>query len=238
MHALQPAGARLLESSERLGGMVTHSLLIGIGGRLAAGKDSVADRLVDKYGFRKHWMSEALNDAMLKLNPIIGVDFDGYRIRYSRLVAEVGYTDAKNHPEVRRLLQVFGTEIGRKMLGENTWVDLTAQKIDDSRYVDHVPVVVTGIRFPNEVKMIRERGGILLFVTRPELVGTSAHASETSVDEGDFHETIVNDGSLEDLYAKVGNSLPHWSNKNILFDKYQPKKRLSSVPDVWPVYDH
>lgn len=221
-----------------------YPLLIGIGGRLAAGKDTVADRLVDKYGFRKHWMSEALNDAMLKLNPVIKIDDDGYHVRYARLVAEAGYTAAKNHPEVRRLLQVFGTEIGRRMLGENTWVNLVAQKIDDSRYVDHRPVVVTGIRFPNEIKMIRERGGILLFVTRPELVGTSAHASETSVEERDFHDVLINGGSLEDLYDTVAQSLPLWSNNGVLFQQYQPKRKplewgSSAFRGAeWPQYDH
>lgn len=213
---------------------MTGPLLIGIGGRLASGKDTIADRLVDKYGFRKHWMSEALNDAMLKLNPVIGVDFDGYKVRYSRQVIEAGYTEAKNHPEVRRLLQVFGTEIGRKMFGENTWADLVARKIDDSRFIDHVPVVVTGIRFRNELTMIKARGGLTVWVERPDLENTSAHESETTLTGASFDFKVVNDGSIEDLYANLADWLPTWSAWNLL--RGQPDSFFRG--SAWPVYDN
>ena len=47
------------------------SRLIGLGGKLRAGKDAVGDYLEEKHDFVKLGMSDALNDALLKLNPYI-----------------------------------------------------------------------------------------------------------------------------------------------------------------------
>lgn len=223
---------------------MTQAILVGFGGRLASGKDASADHLVAEFGFRKHWMSEPLAEALAVLNPILSIDDDGYRVRYARLVAEVGYTKAKNHPEVRRLLQVLGTEIGRNMLGEDTWVNLAGSKIDHSRYIDHVPVAITGIRFKNELEMIRRRGGHLIWVERPELEGVSAHSSENSVGPADFDATLVNDGTLADLYTKVTTLIAQfqWSDSSRV--SYNGR---SVVPGEvatsfrggdWPIYDN
>ena len=47
------------------------------------------------------------------------------RVTYREAIEERGYTEAKaEFPEVRRLLQVFGTEVGRDLFGENVWVDI------------------------------------------------------------------------------------------------------------------
>lgn len=195
--------------------------LIGLGGHLRSGKDAVADHLVAEHGFVKIGMSDALHEAMLAIDPIVVVgEFVQYpegapgygwntpraQMRYSELVEAVGYVEAKKRPEVRRLLQKLGTEVGRNMIGEQVWTNIIARKIDDHRGAGH-PVVVTGIRFPNEVQMIRELGGRPVWIDRPSLATSgaiAAHASENSVSEEDFDGLIVNDRTLEDLYAAVG----------------------------------
>jgi hypothetical protein len=187
--------------------------LIGLGGHLRSGKDAVADHLVEKHGFVKLGMSDALHEAMLAIDPVIWpTSTAGYESaeevwRYSEAIAEWGYVRTKEmFPEARRLLQKLGTEVGRNMVGENVWVNIMARKIDDHRGAGH-PVVVTGIRFPNEVQMIRELGGRSVWIDRPNLAtrgAIAAHASENSVGEQDFDGLIVNDGTLEDLYEQVG----------------------------------
>ena len=88
--------------------------LIGLGGKLRAGKDAVADYLEEHHDFVKMGMSDALNDALLKLNPYIPTEriyADGEWVvpagihRYQDLYDEVGYVEAKKNPEVRRLLR-------------------------------------------------------------------------------------------------------------------------------------
>lgn len=190
------------------------SLVIGLGGRLRSGKDTVADHLVEKHGFHKIGFSDALHEAMLALNPIVVADVtigedgpEGEGTRYSELIDAIGYVKAKEqYPEVRRLLQVLGTEVGRNMFDENVWVNITARKIDDSLCADQ-PVVVTGVRFPNELRMIRQFAGETWWVDRPGLEQSSTHASENGVEPEWFDRVIANDGAFDDLYSKVDGLL-------------------------------
>lgn len=191
--------------------------VIGLGGRLRSGKDEVADYLVREHGFVKIGMSDALHEAMLALNPLVPINAAasftggvyGEFVRYSQLVGQIGYVEAKKNPEVRSLLQRLGTEVGRNMVGENTWVNISARKIDDYLRADQ-PVVLTGLRFPNELTMIRQFAGRAVWINRPGVeasASAASHASENGVSPNLFDSVIENDGTLEDLYVKASHLL-------------------------------
>ncbi|MGN6325827.1 hypothetical protein [Pseudolysinimonas sp.] len=197
--------------------------LIGLGGKMRAGKDTVAAHLVAEHGFVKVAFADPLREAMLALDPFIptnaksptGSSFvsEGMHHRYSRVIDEVGYEQAKENPEVRQLLQRIGTEVGRRILGENVWADAARRRIQELRAAGH-DVVVTDTRFPNEVDLINELGGLTVWVSRPvrdlnELTTTvpQAHASESSVYDEDFERVIVNDSTLEALYSNASSLL-------------------------------
>lgn len=180
---------------------MTTPTLIGLGGLLRSGKDAVADHLTAAHGFVKIGMSDALHIALLTLDPMI----DTTGKRYSTLIAEVGYVEAKTLPEVRSLLQRLGTEVGREMIGQNVWSDITAARVDKLLAAGQ-PVVVTGIRYPNELQMIRALGGRTMWVARPGVeapAGMAGHTSENSVAATDFEGVIDNSGTLDDLYRTV-----------------------------------
>lgn len=194
--------------------------LIGLGGRLRSGKDEVADRLVAEHGYVKIGFSDALHEALLTIDPLVGFEemvmvrktAEGVQFRrdtpsrYSEVIERFGYVEAKKIPEVRRLLQQLGTEVGRKMFGEHVWANIIAKKIDDHRGAGH-PVVITGLRYPNEITVIEELGGMTVWVDRPGIEAptsdTAAHASENSVSEGDFAATLKNDSTLDALRLRV-----------------------------------
>ncbi|WP_406245899.1 hypothetical protein ACI7YT_12725 [Microbacterium sp. M] len=189
--------------------------LIGLGGYLRSGKDEVAGVLEEQFGFARLGMSDALHEAMLAIDPIVVVDefvqypegAPGYgwntpraKMSYSELVEAVGYVEAKKRPEVRRLLQALGTEVGRDMIGTNTWSDIMARKVE-ALLKQGRSVVATGIRFPNEVQMLRSFAGAAVWVDRPGFEpSASSHASETSVGSDDFDMVIRNTGTLEQLH--------------------------------------
>ncbi len=190
--------------------------IVGIGGKLASGKDAISDHLVEAYGWVKLGMSDALADALYTLNPWIDVEalesFEGEWIkvgnviRYQDLYDSVGYVDAKKVSEVRRLLQVLGTEVGRRQIDDNLWVNMMVKKVLAAVASDAPGVIVTGIRFENELDAIMETlSGETWWVNRPSLSATvnAGHASENSVSADDFSIVIENDGTLTDLYAKV-----------------------------------
>lgn len=166
-------------------------MLIGLSGYKQSGKDALADALVD-LGFTKVGMSDVLHDCMLILNPIVRVK-NGHVERYAEICEQIGYVSAKEVPEVRRLLQVFGTDVGRAMLGEDVWVDAMARKLDAM----DGDIVVTGVRFPNEARLV-EAQGTLIRVERPGFTG-DGHASEHGLDDWNFTQIVANDQDLDHL---------------------------------------
>lgn len=211
-------------------------LLIGLGGLKRSGKDTVADRLVGEHGFAKNWMSEPLNEALSIVNPYVGVLGDGTLVRYAYLVEEVGYEQAKEFPEVRRLLQRFGTEFGRKMVGETIWTELVFRAVDEQLAAGK-DVAITGIRYFNELEEVRRRGGILLHVQRPQLedrapAELSTHDSEVSLVSTDFDETISNEGTLHDLHQWVDLSISRWRSM-----AYVEEPQPSTGPIVLPTHE-
>lgn len=203
--------------------------IVGIGGKLASGKDAVADYLVERYGWVKFGMSDALADALYTLDPWIfqvvpkkpnwlyrvwrRLFFGEHQIQYHQwiryrfLVDGVGYVEAKTNDEVRRLLQVLGTEVGRKQLSDgDLWTAIMERKIKKA-VAEGVPgVIVTGVRFPNELALFEDLDADTWWVDRPSLKNaatTAAHASENSVDAVDFERVIRNVGTLDDLYREV-----------------------------------
>lgn len=217
-----------------------QAAVVGLGGLLASGKDTVADHLVSHYGFAKMGMSDVLHEMMLVLNPYIPVTDEefgdekrwerlntacieggfeslssaGWVIRYKSLTKALGYVDAKEIKGYRAILQTFGTEVGRDMIDPNIWVKL-AQKRILAVAEKGTPVVLTATRFPNEIQMMERLDGVTLWVERPtdddgSVSEVANHASETSVGADDFDFVLVNDGTLQDLYAKVDS----WVDEN------------------------
>ena len=182
--------------------MNPYPRIIGLNGVARAGKDTVAGILHDLYGYEVFSYSETLNDALIALNPWVD---DGRLptgepdvIRYADLVSSVGYEKAKEIPEVRRLLQAMGTEVGRNMFGENIWVDALMKKIKGKP-----KVVITNVRFPNEAEAVWSRGGEVWEVTRPGFAPALGHVSDTALDSVQKNAYIHNDGTERDLADKV-----------------------------------
>ena len=106
----------------------------------------------------------------------------------------------------RKLLQLLGTEAGRHIIHPNIWVNaLFADYEPDSNWI------ITDVRFPNEAKAIKEKGGIMIRVNRPQFMANGRvivkdeHESETALDDYDgFDYVIENDSdSVRDLVDKV-----------------------------------
>lgn len=176
--------------------------VIGVGGLLTSGKDVFADALVERLGFVKMGMSDPLADALYALNPLIGEE-TYESIRWRELIDEVGYTRAKEVPEVRRLLQVMGTEVGRQMIDSEVWVNIARRNIENYLATGN-SVVITGIRFANELEMAhRFIGSTSVWIERPGVGSTGEHASENSVGPDDFDRQIMNSDTIESLGDKA-----------------------------------
>lgn len=166
--------------------------IIGLAGYARSGKDSVAARLVEAYGFTRFAFADALKRAALALNPMV----DSYH-RLSHVVNEEGWESAKSHGEVRRVLQHFG--MGIRDIDPDFWVRIVL----DQFYARENGAVITDVRFPNEAERIRNIGGIIVRVVRPGVGPVNGHASETALDDLRPEWTINNDGDLDALARAV-----------------------------------
>ncbi|RLK22653.1 hypothetical protein DER29_0491 [Micromonospora sp. M71_S20] len=172
--------------------------LVGVMGRARAGKDTVAGRLVERYGFRRYGFADALKEAALIANPIVTpVDTVGGSLRLSDVVSAVGWESAKEHREVRRTLQQFG--VGIRHLQPDFWVRVVMDEVAHRPG----PVVIPDVRFPNEAAEIRQEGGILIRVTRPGQDESDQHVSETALSDVRADHELANDADLHSLLNKV-----------------------------------
>jgi hypothetical protein len=168
-------------------------MIIGLSGYARSGKDTVAELLCLNYEFSRISFAEPMRHAILTLNPKL----DSIT-HVSNLVEDYGWDVAKQNPEVRRLLQVFGTDVGRSMFGENVWVDMAFRNVEpESR------IVVADVRFPNEADAIRKLGGVVWRINRRNHSAVNGHASEHAMDNYMFNHVIYNDGTLDDLSDEV-----------------------------------
>jgi len=176
--------------------------LIGLGGYAGVGKDAFADVLV-QHGWYKTYMSKKLRESLEVLNPLIKIDREtGLVYRFADVVKFKGYEGAKKHPEVRRLLQLLGTEVGRNMFGKNFWVDLCLKEVDDIMSSEE-NVVITGIRYQNELDCYSRSGRKTIWVYRPGYSPVNDHSSDNSLGEEDFDVLFSNNGDLIDLARAV-----------------------------------
>ena len=98
----------------------------------------------------------------------------------------------------------FGTEVMHTLFGKDIWVKTLIRRARADKPGVHL--LIGDVRFPAEIEVVRELGGLLVHVDRPGLPRIDSHASETALDSFDgWDHTIYNRGTLEDLRAAV-----HW----------------------------
>lgn len=170
-------------------------MIIGLAGYAQSGKDTVAEHLVSKYGFNRVAFADPIRDMLYAMDPIVwGDTYEGGQ-SISEFVDEVGWDIAKQHPEVRRLLQSLGYA-GRQIFGDQVWLVAALSKL--SVYEHHV---ITDVRFINEAETLKGAMSAKLWrVERPGIQAVNDHVSEWELNGYDkYDEYLNNDGTIEQL---------------------------------------
>jgi hypothetical protein len=190
--------------------------------------------LVEEYGYLRIAFADALKSMAITLDPCIPTAADGTLTvvpgglqtsvvvqRLSQLVQTEGWEAAKEHPEVRRFLQVLGTEGVRDHIGKSAWVDALDRKAEPVLYdmidkywqeqgwetnpfEDYEGVVIPDVRFQNEADYIHYHDGLLIRVVRPNFdnnVGQT-HQSEQQIGSLD-HDIVLEADSVDQLRSLV-----------------------------------
>lgn len=170
-------------------------MIIGLSGYAQVGKDTVASILVEEYGYTRIGFADIIKKAAYVLDPIITLD--GMRLAHA--VDKYGWEGAKQAPEVRRLLQVLGSEIGRDLIDPQIWVELTMSAVHQND-----KIVISDVRFRNEAEEIKWKHGEIWRISRIEKdAPVNVHRSETDMDSWDFDQYISNNGTIEDLSREI-----------------------------------
>jgi hypothetical protein len=200
-------------------------MIIGVCGLIGAGKDTIADYLVNIHQFRRESFANTLKDAV---SAVFGWDrelLEG-RTRQSREWREQQddwWTARLGMPITPRwVLQYWGTEVVRRSFHDDTWIASLENKLRKSQD----DVVISDCRFPNEITAIKQAGGIVVRVRRGtdpewytyaemandgdiaariELDRFKVHASETAWIGTAFDAVIDNNSTLDHLYSQIND---------------------------------
>jgi len=207
-------------------------MIIGVCGFIGSGKDTIADYLTNFHGFRRESFANTLKDAV---SMVFGWDrtmLEGRTktAREWREQVDPWWAERLNMPHLtpRWVLQYWGTEVCRKGFHDDIWIASLEHKLLNSK--DNI--VISDCRFPNEIKSIKQAGGIVVRVVRgpePEwynaavsankgpdgnvtwstskviLERAGIHASETAWVGTKFDFVLDNNTSIDDLCAQVKN---------------------------------
>lgn len=179
-------------------------MIIGLAGYARSGKDEVAKILVRDYGYTRLAFADSIRDFVLRVNPILE---NGKRI--GEVVKEFGWDIAKSNTETRRLLQETGV-VARELFGQDFWVEQLLKKIGFEQRV-----VISDVRFKNEMSIIRQMEGKVFRVVRTGVGPVNSHISEKDIDNSYFEGHITNDGTLQDLEECVHNFMRPYAHKVI-----------------------
>lgn len=174
---------------------MTDVLKIALTGKMRSGKDEVARRLMYEHGFE------------------FPIGFgDMLKFYADKVYCHTVNTEAKQ----RRMYQVFGQAC--REYDPDVWirhVEFSVNKALDKRSTRGI--VISDLRQPNEYDWCKRNGFVIVRVTAPDEIRLErakqagdifeaddlAHETESYVDSFEVDYEIVNDGSLDELYAKV-----------------------------------
>lgn len=187
--------------------------VIALHGFAQVGKDTTAV-LLREHGYVRVAFADPIRDMLSDANPLVTVK-NGDRIYLDELVRTVGWDEAKIlFPEVRTMLQQFGMA-ARHHISEDVWAD-AANRLIQGHVRDGRRVVVTDLRFPNEVAMLLKsyRDRLLLVeLLRPGVGPVNDHISDQGLPPELFDWALVNQGDLGDLRARIARMLEYSSDQ-------------------------
>jgi hypothetical protein len=142
-------------------------MIVGLLGFINSGKGTVASQLVNGYNFRQDSFASGLKDACAVIFdwPRHMLEGDTKESREWREIVDPWWAEQLDMPNFspRLALQVIGTDALRNNFHEDIWFLTLRNRI---RKNPNQHVVISDVRFPNEIKFIQENGGKLVKVNR------------------------------------------------------------------------
>lgn len=189
-------------------------MILGLSGKKRSGKSTLG-RALTALWFWEVAFADALKELAADLLGLSVKDLEGYKTREVMLIM-AGRGKTLN---VRELLQRLGVG-ARCALGKDVWINAVRGRITDLYAEAHYSgqkdcnIVITDVRFPDEVAFIKKMEGKIIRLNRRESLETRHHFS---VDCCGRPETAHPASSNGDDHESE-SSLPDDSNGIIVYD--------------------
>ena len=202
-------------------------MIVGLIGLIGCGKGTVASELVQKHNFRQDSFASSLKDACAVLFdwPRHLLEGDTTESREWRELVDSWWSEKLGISNFtpRYALQILGTDVLRNHFNQDIWFLTVENRIRKNPTQN---VVISDVRFPNEIEFIRKQKGILVKINRgatpvwyetavmanngnsiaKEVMNktySSAHFSEWASAGSKVDFEINNSSTLENLQAQV-----------------------------------
>lgn len=180
--------------------MYIHIMIIGFTGKAGVGKDTAANYLSGEYkNIFCVSFAGPLKAACRHIFNMTNEQMDDRTLK-EKIDPRWGFSP-------RTALQFVGTDLLREQtyiiapeIDRSIWIKNMEQRIN--KIPAGMTIVITDVRFADEMKFIKNRGGYVIRIVRDANDGTThGHASEAQEFSAD--KIIKNNGTREDMYKKI-----------------------------------
>ena len=208
-------------------------MIISFAGKKRVGKDTAANVLVKKFGFKKlnfadplkevcskafnldidYFYNDNLKDTEFKTPVIImggniATLIDVLQEKGIEVTPESELLLFENSlglhlKSPRHMLQFIGTDLCRKHISENVWIDLFMNEIRKTEG----NITCADARLPNERQAIRELGGINVRVKNNHVESDDSHISENLLGSDEEYQVIMYNDSSKSVFE---NDIELW----------------------------
>lgn len=197
-------------------------MIIGLCGLIGSGKGTAAEHLMKQHDYVGVSFAETLKDAAAC---IFGWDRDMLegdtkQSRDEREIKDEWWSKRLGFDvSPRYMLQFMGTEVMRNHLHNEIWALATEKRILDHLSLGISDFVISDVRFPNEIEMIRRLGGKIWHVQRgplPDWFGKNPehiHTSETAWNREPVDAIVYNNGTIEQMFGTIDVILDSYRNR-------------------------
>ena len=163
--------------------------LIAITGPKGAGKSTIADHLVENYGYTRVPFAKPIKEMCKAL-----------RLSEDQIWGDSKYDKIPwlGNQTPRHIMQTLGTEWGRELIHQDIWLNLFEENCKP-----YDKVVCDDCRFPNEFARVVEMGAYTITIQRDGLDLSDQHESEIHWRDFKTKITIFNPETISELHQVV-----------------------------------
>lgn len=179
--------------------------LVGVVGAIGSGKSTATRTLYSALGYRRMSFGHALKESLwsaFRASGAVRGHFYGTQTQKSELIGETGRTG-------RELMEVLGMEF--RALYPHVWVRAVEAELRDNRRY-----ALCDVRFENEAEMIRDYGGMILRIDRPEAMlertGRAADEEWETIHSDAY--IVAREGDVLGLQTQVCQRVVNWARDN------------------------